>query len=66
LIKSQLTRAKLLLAKDLGDFAFADTPVNETLVRGLAFGALPNGIYSFSLRLTKNSEVSVISPGARV
>jgi DNA replication protein DnaC len=38
-IKYQLTLAKLPLAKDLDDFAFADTPVNETLVRDLASGA---------------------------
>jgi len=38
-IKYQLTLAKLPLAKDLDDFAFADTPVNETLVRDLATGA---------------------------
>ena len=38
-ITYQLTLAKLPLAKDLDDFAFADTPVNETLVRDLASGA---------------------------
>src|SRR4051795_9616057 len=38
-IKYQLTLAKLPLAKDLDDFAFADTLVNETLVRDLASGA---------------------------
>ncbi len=38
-IKDQMTIAKLPLAKDLGDFAFADTPVNEALVRELATGA---------------------------
>ena len=37
-IKYQLTLAKLPLAKDIDDFAFADTPVNETLVRDLAGG----------------------------
>jgi len=35
----RLTLAKLPLAKDVDDFAFADTPVNETLVRDLATGA---------------------------
>jgi DNA replication protein DnaC len=35
-IKYQLTIAKLPLAKDLDGFAFAGTPVNETLVRDLA------------------------------
>ncbi len=31
-IKYQLTIAKLPLAKDLGDFQFEGTPINETLV----------------------------------
>jgi DNA replication protein DnaC len=38
-IKYQLTIAKLPLAKDLDDFEFEDTPINETLVRDLAGGA---------------------------
>jgi DNA replication protein DnaC len=38
-IKYQLTIAKLPLAKDLDGFAFAGTPINESLVRGLATGA---------------------------
>jgi DNA replication protein DnaC len=37
-IKYQLTVAKLPLAKDLDDFDFANTPVNEGLVRELATG----------------------------
>ena len=37
-IKYQLTIAKLPLAKDLDDFQFADTPINETLVKDLASG----------------------------
>jgi len=37
-IKYQITTAKLPLAKDLDDFDFADTPINETLVRDLAGG----------------------------
>jgi len=37
-IKYQLTIAKLPLAKDLDDFRFEGTPVNETLVRDLAGG----------------------------
>jgi len=37
-IRYQLSSAKLPLAKDLDDFAFADTPINETLVRDLAAG----------------------------
>jgi len=37
-ITYQLAIAKLPLAKDLADFAFADTPINQTLVRELAAG----------------------------
>lgn len=37
-IKYQLTIAKLPLAKDLADFEFKDTPINEALVRDLATG----------------------------
>jgi DNA replication protein DnaC len=37
-IKYQITVAKLPLAKDLEDFVFVETPVNETLVRDLASG----------------------------
>src|SRR5271154_529889 len=38
-IKYQLTIAKLPLAKDLDDFDFTGTPVNQALVRDLARGA---------------------------
>lgn len=38
-IRYQLTIAKLPLAKDLDDFQFEGTPINETLVRDLAGGA---------------------------
>ena len=38
-IKYQLTIAKLPLAKDIDDFDFAGTPVNERLIRDLAGGA---------------------------
>jgi len=37
-IKYQMTIAKLPLAKDLEDFVFADTPINEGLVRDLSGG----------------------------
>ena len=37
-IKYQLTIAKLPLAKDIDDFDFAGTPVNERLIRDLADG----------------------------
>ena len=38
-IKYQLTVAKLPLAKDVDDFAFKNTPINEALVRDLAGAA---------------------------
>jgi DNA replication protein DnaC len=38
-IKYQMTLAKLPLAKDLDGFAFAGTPINESLIRNLATGA---------------------------
>ena len=38
-IKYQLTVAKLPLAKDIDDFDFPGTPINETLMRDLATGA---------------------------
>ena len=37
-IKYQMSGAKLPLAKELADFDFTDTPVNEPLVRELAVG----------------------------
>src|SRR5437016_998913 len=37
-IKYQLTIAKLPLAKDIEDFDFTGTPVNEALIRDLASG----------------------------
>lgn len=38
-IKYQLTIAKLPLAKDVDDFTFSGTPINEALIRDLAAGA---------------------------
>src|ERR1700740_435208 len=38
-IKYQLTIAKLPLAKDIDDFEFVGTPINETLIRDMAIGA---------------------------
>jgi DNA replication protein DnaC len=38
-IKYQLTVAKLPLAKDVNDFVFKGTPINEALARDLAGGA---------------------------
>ncbi len=37
-IRYQIAIAKLPLAKDVGDFAFEGTPINQTLVRDLASG----------------------------
>ena len=37
-IKYQITASKLPLAKDLDDFVFKGTPINEALVRDLAGG----------------------------
>ena len=37
-IKYQLTISKLPLAKNIGDFRFNGTPINEALVRELATG----------------------------
>ena len=37
-IRYQITIAKLPLAKDLEEFRFGDTPINEPLVRDLASG----------------------------
>src|SRR5438067_13566530 len=39
-IKYQLIIAKLPLAKDIDEFDFAGTPINEALVRDLAGGSL--------------------------
>ena len=37
-MRYQLTIAKLPFAKEIDEFVFADTPVNQTLVRDLAGG----------------------------
>ncbi|MEQ9813229.1 MAG: IS21-like element helper ATPase IstB, partial [Azospirillaceae bacterium] len=38
-IKYQMTVARMPFAKEIDEFAFADTPINQTLVRDLAGGA---------------------------
>ncbi len=38
-IKYQMTVSRMPFAKEVDEFAFADTPINETLVRDLAGGA---------------------------
>jgi hypothetical protein len=45
-IKYQLTVAKLPLAKDVDDFTFKETPINEGLVRDLA--SSPSSVMSSS------------------
>ena len=42
-IKYQMTIAKLPMAKELADFDFSTSPVNEPLVRDLATGAFLEG-----------------------
>jgi DNA replication protein DnaC len=37
-VKYQMTIAKLPLARDIHDFVFADTPINQSLLRDLAGG----------------------------
>jgi hypothetical protein len=60
-IKYQLTIAKLPLARDVDDFAFKDTPINEALVRDLAGGAFaqaasaPDGAGASSPPLTSST-----------
>jgi len=44
-IKYQLTIARLPLAKDLADFDFASTPINETLVQDLAGGGFRPSVF---------------------
>ena len=50
-IKYQMTITKLPMAKELGDFDFSTSPVNEPLVRDLATGAFLDGKRNLSLYL---------------
>src|SRR6266576_115954 len=59
-IKYQLTIAKLPLAKDIDDFDFAGTPVNEALIRDLANGAGSADQYGVAL-LGKEGSVRQIA-----
>src|SRR3546814_15537536 len=70
-----MTIAKLPLAKEIADFEFADTPINEALVRDLATGAflanqrnvvLVRGTGSGQTHLSIAIARSCIRPGARV
>ena len=74
-IKYQMTIAKLPLAKEIADFEFADTPINEALVRDLATGAflanqrnvvLVGGTGSGKTHLSIAIARSCIRAGARV
>ena len=66
-IKYQLTIAKLPLAKDIDDFTFAGTPINETLVRELATGSFlaqqRNAVFIGGTG-TGKSQVSKALPGS--
>jgi DNA replication protein DnaC len=66
-IKYQLTIAKLPLAKDIDDFDFAGTPINETLVRDLATGtflAQQRNAVLIGGTGTGKSQVSTALPGS--
>jgi hypothetical protein len=52
-IKYQLTVAKLPLAKDIDNFDFTGTPVNEALIRDLASGNFLAGPGFFTLSKRK-------------
>ena len=74
-IKYQMTIAKLPLAKEIADFEFAGTPINEALVRDLATGAflanqrnvvLVGGTGSGKTHLSIAIARSCIRTGARV
>ncbi len=74
-IKYQMTIAKLPLAKEIADFEFAGTPINEALVRDLATGAfiankrnvvLVGGTGSGKTHLSIAIARSCIRAGARV
>ena len=74
-MKYQMTIAKLPLAKEVADFEFAGTPINEALVRDLATGAflanqrnvvLVGGTGSGKTHLSIAIARSCIRTGARV
>ena len=66
-IKYQLTIAKLPLAKDIDDFRFDGTPINEALVRELATGAfipLQRNVVLIGGTGTGKTQVSTATPGS--
>ena len=64
-IKDQITASKLPLAKDLDDFVFKDTPINEALVRDLAGGGFivqqRNALFNGGTRTGKSHAVIAIA-----
>ena len=64
-IKDQITASKLPLAKDLDDFVFKDTPINEALVRDLAGGGFiaqqRNAVFNGGTRTGKSHAVIAIA-----
>ena len=66
-IKYQMTIAKLPLAKDVDDFAFNGTPINENLVRDLAGGnfiAQQRNLVLVGGTGTGKTHVSIVLPGS--
>jgi len=66
-IKYQITIAKLPLAKEIDDFVFDGTPINETLVRDLASGnflAHQRNIVLVGGTGTGKTQVSIAVPGS--
>jgi hypothetical protein len=66
-IKYQMTIAKLPLAKDIDDFAFNGTPVNESLARDLAGGAFiaqQRNVVLVGGTGTGKTQVSTATPGS--
>ncbi len=66
-IKYQITIAKLPLAKEIEEFVFDGTPINETLVRDLAAGdflAHQRNLVLVGGTGTGKTQVSIATPGS--
>lgn len=66
-IKHQIAIAKLPLAKEIDEFAFEGTPINETLVRDLAGGgflAQQRNLVLIGGTGTGKTQVSIAAPGS--